>query len=78
VVDKFIQRAIEHKGRVRRFLHETYGDTAFEKKGSRKVIKPEYLDYAEKHAKETGNVGLERAVILAKRLKDYARERAVA
>ena len=66
--EKFIQGAIQHPGRVHRYLEREYGPEAFKPDGT---IKAEYLDKAETKTKEAGNVSLERAIILAKRLKKY-------
>ena len=69
-MSRWIQKAIKRKGRVRSFLKRKYGRKAFTKKGT---IKAEYLKKAERHAERTGNLSLERAVILAKRLKRMRR-----
>ena len=63
---KWIQRAIKRKGRVHKYVSRLYGEKAFTKRGT---IKEEYLRKALKHAKEEGNVSLERAILLAKRLR---------
>ena len=72
MTDYFIQNAIGRKGRVRRYLHETYGNAAFTQKNT---IRDEYLDKAELRARKEGNISLERAIILAKRLKGFARNK---
>jgi len=64
--DKFIQGAIKHPGRVHRYLERQYGSEAFKADGT---IKEGYLDKAETKAREANNTSLERAIILAKRLK---------
>ncbi|MEM3858587.1 MAG: hypothetical protein QW478_04170 [Candidatus Micrarchaeaceae archaeon] len=64
--DRWIQKAIRHKGRTHRYLERLYGEKAFTKEGK---IKTSYLDKAIKHARREGETSLERALILAKRLK---------
>jgi len=64
----FLKKAIKRPGRVRKYLKKLYGSKAFFKNGN---IKVEYLDKAERQAEKTGNTSLERAIILAKRLKRF-------
>ena len=47
--NRWIQRAIEHPGRCRRYLKRLYGDEAFTKDGHIKIT---YVDKAIKHVKE--------------------------
>lgn len=63
---KFLQKAIKRPGRVTRYVKREYGDKAFTDKGD---IKVHYLDMAENKARKAGDTSLERAIILAKRLK---------
>ena len=67
---KWLQKAIKREGRVRRYLRRVYGSKAFTRKGT---IKVEYLNKAERRAEKTGNLSLERAIILAKRLRKMKR-----
>lgn len=62
----WISDAVEHPGRVHRYLERLYGKKAFAKKGT---IKQEYLNKAIKRAKAEGNTSLVRALYLAKTLK---------
>ncbi len=63
---RWIQSSVEHKGRVRKYIKRVYGNKGFNQNGD---IKPEYLNRAETRARHSKNVSLERAIILAKRLK---------
>jgi len=72
--DRWIQKAIEREGRVRRYLRRKYGSKAFNKDGT---IKMQYIDKAiadikkkykgRKLPKETRSLLM--ALYLAKRLK---------
>jgi hypothetical protein len=74
--DKWIQGSVEKPGRVRTYLMREYGTEAFEgEKDS--PIKPEYLERAEKRAKESKNLSLQRAINEAKTLKHIAHEKEV-
>ena len=68
MTNKWIQKAVKREGRVRTYLKRTFGDKAFFKDGT---IKKEYLDKALQKAKKSGNTSLERAILLAKRLKGF-------
>ena len=59
----WIQEAIEHPGRVRRYMKRKYGDEAFKKDGTLKVS---YLRRAYREAKDPS---LKRAISLAITLK---------
>ena len=63
VDDKWIQSAIQKPGRVRAYLKRKYGDAAFTKDGKIK------LSYVRKALKETKDVSLKRALLLAIKLK---------
>ncbi|MCY0851038.1 capsid protein VP2 [Sulfuracidifex metallicus] len=65
-IKNWLQGAIKRKGRVRKYLEKEYGSKAFTEKGD---IKISYLNKALKKAKREGDESLERAIILAKRLK---------
>jgi hypothetical protein len=69
--DRWIQRAIKHKGRVHRYLEHLYGRKAFKEDGD---IKLKYLDKAIRHVKrakmsEHEKRSLLSALYLAKRLR---------
>lgn len=61
----FIQKAIKHPGRVRRYLKSKYGDKAFLKNGNIRV------SYLNKAIKETKDKSLKRALQFAKTLKRF-------
>ncbi len=65
---KWIQKAVnkKHKGRVSKYIKRVIGNKGFTDKGT---IKADALDKALKIAKEKSNTSMERAIILAKRLK---------
>jgi hypothetical protein len=63
----WIQRAIKHPGRVRRYMKHRYGKKAFTKSGE---IKTSYL---RKAAKETKSRSMRSALLLAIRLKRMRR-----
>lgn len=64
--EKWEQGAVKHPGRVHRYLMREYGKEAFHEDGT---IKEEYLNRAEERAKKEGNIGLEKAIVLAKTFK---------
>ena len=71
----WIQRAIKHPGRVKRFLRKLYGDKAFTKSGE---IKQSYLLKAISYVKKNYPPGKKRksllnALQLAKRLETMGR-----
>lgn len=63
---KFIQNAVHNPGRVREEVKKEFGNKGFNENGT---IKVDYLKQSIHHAKEVGNVSLERSEILALRLK---------
>ena len=67
----WIQSAIEHPGRVRRYLKRIYGEKAFTREGK---IKVRYLNKAIERAKKKGNRSLLSALYLAKRLRRLRRK----
>ena len=70
--DRWIQRSIKHKGRVRSYVHRLYGSRAFTIRGT---IRPQYLALAERRAKREGETSLERALNEAKTLAKMNRKR---
>lgn len=72
MVDYFIQGAIEHPGRVHRYVMKEFGRKAFTQRGT---IKDGYLEKAERRAWASHQTSLERAIILAKRLTNYSRNK---
>lgn len=70
--ENWIQEAIKHPGRVHKYLAREFGEKAFTKDGK---IKMKYLNKAIKKAREEGNVSLEKALLLAKRLKEMSKKR---
>ena len=74
MVEYFIQKALKNhrEGRVHRYVARTVGSSGFNKDGT---IKREALNEAEETARRNHDVSEERAIVLAKRLQDYAKER---
>ena len=75
MVKKWLQNANLKKNRVRNYMKRMYGDKAFYIKNGKEVIKTEYLNKVLQMAKESHNTSLERAIMLAKRLKKMANKK---
>ena len=59
LTNKWIQSAVQKKGRVKDYIKRKYGSKAFNKDGTLKV------SYLQKAVKETKDLSLKRALILA-------------
>ncbi|AGG36571.1 VP2-like protein [Sulfolobales Mexican fusellovirus 1] len=75
--EKWIQKAVKHKGRVHRYLEHLYGHKAFKENGD---IKVKYLNMAIRHVKrakmpEHEKRSLLSALYLAKRLRHMHKHR---
>ncbi len=64
--DKWIQHAIKKPGRVQVYILNKYGEKGFNNDGT---IKMEYINKGIEATRRSGNVSLERALLLAKTLK---------
>lgn len=68
----FIQPSIKHPGRTKAYIMRIYGNRGFNMDGT---IKEEFLDKAIERVKDRRDRSLEKALVEAKTLKRFGRQR---